>query len=241
MAAQYTPDYFDRHRARERESGSRDLVRERDQASLELIRRHAPTDRPSLLDVGAGTGSFLKLARDTGGFGDLAGTDITDANAALFAEAGIPLHVGEIEALETGRFDVVSAQHVLEHVPRPDRFLARLRELLTERGIVHLVVPNEGSFTSRVKSGLSRSGVKPRPFKHLAPDHHLWFYEPRTLVRMLEASGFEVLQRRTRAEAKRRGPWQRLVHRAFDVLELNSWLEVIARPAIAADERRPAR
>ena len=225
----YGRRYFERHRARERDPEGRELVRERDEASIELILRFRPRDRPSLLDVGAGTGSFLRLARDSGRFGRLVGADISSANEEVFAHAGIPFHRGPLEELHLPPFDVVAAHHVLEHVLDPNRFLVAIGRMLVETGIVHLLVPNEGSLTSRSKSLWSRLGLKPRPFRHLSPGHHLTFFERGTLIRLLEKHGFQPLHSRTRADAKKRGPWQRIVHRGFDAMGWNTWLEIVAR------------
>ncbi|MGH7543686.1 MAG: class I SAM-dependent methyltransferase [Gemmatimonadota bacterium] len=225
----YRDRYFERHRARERDPEESQQVRERDAASIELILRYATPGRPSLLDLGAGTGSFLRLARDSRRFGRLVGADISSANEGAFARAGIPLHVGPVSELDLAPFDVVAAHHVLEHVLDPNGFLAAVRRLLVEDGIMHLLVPNEGSFTSRSKSFWSRLGLKPRPFRHLAPGHHVTFFERRTLIRLLEKHGFQVLTLPTRADAKRRGPWQWIVHRGFDALGWNTWLEAVAR------------
>lgn len=225
----YGGRYFERHRARERDPEGSDLVRERDAASIELILRYRPPrERPSLLDLGAGTGSFLRLARDSGRFGRLVGADISSANEDAFARAEIPFHVGPVEELDLPPFDVVAAHHVLEHVLDPNRFLVAVRRLLVETGITHLLVPNEGSFTSRSKSFWSRLGLKPHPFRHLSPGHHLTFFERGTLIRLLEKHGFQPLHSRTRADAKRRGPWQRIVHHGFDAMGWNTWLEVVA-------------
>lgn len=225
----YGDAYFERHRARERDSGGSELVRERDAASIASILRFRPRARPSLLDVGAGTGSFLRLARESGQFGRLEGADLSPANAEAFARAGIPLYVGRLEDLDLVPFDVVSGHHVLEHALDPNRFLDEIRRLLVDDGILHVIVPNEGGLTSRSKSFWSRRGLKPRPFSHLSPEHHLTFFERGTLIRLLGKHGFRVLSCETRADAKLRGPWQRLVHRAFDALGWNTWLEVVAR------------
>ncbi|MGH7557678.1 MAG: class I SAM-dependent methyltransferase [Gemmatimonadota bacterium] len=225
----YGDHYFERHRARERDPEGSDLVRERDAASIEAILRFCPVPRPSLLDVGAGTGSFLRLAREGGRFGRLAGADLSSANEEAFARAAIPLRVGPLEDLDLAPFDVVAAHHVLEHVLDPNRFLVEVRRLLVDEGILHLLVPNEGSLTSRSKSFWSKVGLKPRPFRHLSPGHHLTFFERGTLTRLLDKHDFRPLGIRTRADAKRRDPWQRLVHRVFDALGWNTWLEVVAR------------
>lgn len=227
----YGDDYFDRARRREADPRGSRLLQDRDAASIDAIRRHCRVDAPSLLDVGAGTGSFVILAHQSGFFGSISATDVSTANQAAFEEAGIRLHVGELSRLELGRYDVVTAHHVLEHALDPIGFLSAVHAALEPDGLFHVLVPNEASFTSRMKSALSRIGVKPKPLKHLSPGHHLYFFEPRTLQRLLVANGFRVDAVWTRADAKDRNRFQRLVHRAFDAFKLNSWIEVVARPS----------
>lgn len=226
----YGDRYFDRQREREADPEALRFVAENDRRYADTVLRYARAAQPSVLDIGAGRGSFLMHLRSLPRVGRVAGTDITEVNVAHLRAHGIEIRVGEIGELELGRWDVVTAHHVLEHVLDPNRFLARVYELLTDRGIAHLVLPNEGSFMSRWKSGLSKSGVKPRPFKHLAPDHHVWFFDPRTLTRLLEKNRFRVVYAGSTAGAKKRNPARRLAHRGLDALRLNTWLEFVAEP-----------
>lgn len=177
----YGEGYFERQRLREADPGIRRWV-----------------------DVGIGRGSFAIRMAGRPEVGSVAGTDVTEVNSAHLAEHGIGLHVGDLAELDLPRFDVITAHHVLEHVTHPNPFLDRIRGLLTERGILHLVLPNEGSLQSKWKNALSRTGLKSRPFRHLSPDHHLFFYTPATLRRLLAARGFEVLHGGTMAGAKPR-------------------------------------
>ena len=226
----YGDRYFDRQRKREADPEVARHVAENDRRYAATVLRYARAPRPSVLDIGSGRGSFLiHLARHCD-VGRVAGTDIVDVNVEHLRSHGVELHVGEIGELDLGRWDVVTAHHVLEHVLDPNAFLADVRGLLGERGIVHLVLPNEGSLMSRWKSLLSRSGIKKRPFKHLAPEHHLWYFTPRTLTRLLEKNGFRVIHGGSTAGAKRRNPARRLAQRALNAGRLNTWLEFVAAP-----------
>lgn len=226
----YGDRYFDRQRHREADPEISRHVAENNRRYADTVLRHARVARPTVLDVGTGLGSFLVHLARTRPVGRVAGTDFSAVGAEHLEAHGIELHVGDIADLELGRWDVVTAHHVLEHVLDPNAFLSRVRELLTEEGILHLILPNEGSFMSRWKSGLSRTGIKPRPFKHLAPEHHLWFFTPRTLARLLEKNRFRVVHLSSTAGAKRRNRGRRIAHRALDRLRLNTWLEAVAVP-----------
>lgn len=224
----YDHDYFERDRHREREK--RELVAANAERSVATVLRHAPDRKLDVLDVGCGRGNFLQRIKERGAVRTVAGTDLTGANAEILARRGIDFRVGDILDLDLPRFDVVTAHHVLEHVMRPDLFLERIRGILPDDGIVHLVLPNEGSAHSRWKSFLSRRGVKRTAFKHLAAHHHLFFYERKTLDALLVSVGFEVVSMGTTASAKHRGPLDRLLHGLLDRARLNTWLECVATP-----------
>lgn len=229
----YDAGYFERQRQREADPDLRRWVDATDQHYVDTILRHVRVARPRVLDVGIGRGSFAIRMAARPEVASVAGTDVTEANADHLAAHGIQLHVGDLAELELPPYDVITAHHVLEHVTHPNPFLDRIRGLLTERGILHLVLPNEGSLQSKWKSALSRTGLKPRPFRHLSPDHHLFFHTPATLRRLLAARGFEVLHDGTMAGAKPRSAPNRWLHAALDGARANAWLECVAAPRAA--------
>ena len=226
----YGDRYFDRWREREADPEAAERGEADDRRYADVVLRHARVEKPAILDVGTGRGSFLAHLAATGAAGRLAGTDVTDVNAKYLRARGIELHVGELDALPPGEWDVVSAHHVLEHVLDPNAFLASCRRLLTERGILHVVVPNEGSAISRWKTLQSRARLKSRSFKHLAPEHHLWFFEAGTLARLLEKNGLRVVYMGSMSGAKRRNPLRGAVQGALDRTRLNAWLQTVAVP-----------
>jgi 2-polyprenyl-3-methyl-5-hydroxy-6-metoxy-1,4-benzoquinol methylase len=105
-----------------------------------------------ILDVGAGYGSFVMLARARGF--DAIGTEIApfeveyararvarerpgENPAAIFLEGGI-----EQAALDRERFQAITFWNVLEHVPDIMPVLARTATLLVPGGAVYIVCPN---------------------------------------------------------------------------------------------------
>jgi 2-polyprenyl-3-methyl-5-hydroxy-6-metoxy-1,4-benzoquinol methylase len=226
----YGDRYFDKWRAREADPDAEARAGADDRRYADVVLAHARAEKPSVLDVGTGRGSFLIHLGATGRAGRLAGTDVTDVNAEHLRGHRIELHVGELDDLAPGAWDAVTAHHVLEHVLDPNAFLESCRRLLAPGGILHVVVPNEGSAISRWKSFQSRARLKSRPFKHLSPEHHLWFFEPATVTRLLEKNGFRVVYLSTMAGGKRRNAFRRLAQGALDRLRLNAWLQVVAAP-----------
>jgi SAM-dependent methyltransferase len=228
ILAIYGDPYFDQDRRRRIDPEIAAYSAETSHRYATTFLRYTRASNPCVLDIGTGLGHFLIHLSKMSGVGRLGGTDITDVNRERLATHGIDLYLGDIAELDLDRWDVVTVHHVLEHVLDPNAFLTRVAELLGDGGILHLVLPNEASFMSRWKSYLSRSGLKPRPFKHLSPEHHLWYFDRETLNRLLEKNGFRVLYAGTSAAVKRRNPVRRLAHRALDALALNAWLEFVA-------------
>jgi len=195
-------------------------------ANIASVMKERLTRDVSILDIGTGRGSFLILCKFFG-LKNLMGTDITESNRNFLRDFGIEIKIGDLRDLALGKYDIVTFHHVLEHLEDPADFLSRLKNILNDNGVGHLLVPNEGSLNSRFKSLLSKYKLKKRAYKHLSPGHHLWFYDKRTLVKLLEKFGYKIEYIGTRATEKKRGILSRLVHRVFDYFMINSWLEIV--------------
>ena len=199
--------------------------------SLKTISKHKKFSK-NALDIGCGTATFLSLGMLTGFIKNATAVDITSANKELvesrnikfiehdFAKASNPIE---------GKFDLISAHHVLEHVENPQLFLNQIRQHMTSDAVLHITIPNEGSLVSNLKSFASQLKIFPKPFKHLSPGHHLYFYTSNTLKKLLEKHGFEVLSIQTRSSIKRRNVISQILHKAIDQIGYGSWLEIVAK------------
>jgi SAM-dependent methyltransferase len=185
------------------EERARDLLWRR---RLALVGKYA--GKGALLDVGAGTGQFLRLA--SGRF-DVFGTEVSASAVRIARERyGIELVRGGLEDLDFGsrRFDVITAFHVLEHVGSPARLLERCRRLLAKDGVMVIAVPNElNSFAALAKMpvkrflsalGLLRGrygayGLRGLDLGKSLDEIHLSFFTAASLRRLLAACGFAVI------------------------------------------------
>jgi len=147
--------------------------------------------RGSLLDVGCGSGAFLRFAHEAGW--KVSGTDIHIAPEARRLE--FPLWGGRLQDVDFGdnRFDLIRFNHVLEHTQNPLAELTLTRELLNPAGIIHISVPNIAGISPRMKNLQSRLFLKSRRCRHYAAMHHLFFFAPKTVRRVVEAAGLRVL------------------------------------------------
>ncbi|MEN8150965.1 MAG: class I SAM-dependent methyltransferase, partial [Planctomycetota bacterium] len=141
-----------------------------------------------LLDVGAGAGLFLEVARERGW--EVEGTELSAAAARAAAERGIRIHVGDIDRLPLtpGSFDAVVSLECVEHVPDPPAFLATLAGLLRPGGGLFLTTPNYGALSRRLLG---------REWQPIAGDH-LCLFTPRSLAACVTRAGFRVRDVRTR-------------------------------------------
>ena len=183
----YAPEYF-KYRAEDPVDGYADYLgdverhRETARRRLSLIDRFVPS-RGTLLDVGAAAGFFVDEAIQAGW--DAKGIDIAPHMVEWGRrELGVPLQVGALSAVP-GReaFTTVTMWDYLEHSLDPAGELARSHELLALDGILVLSTGDIDSVAAR----LSRTR-----WHLLTPRHHNFFFGTRTLVRLLERSGFDV-------------------------------------------------
>ena len=143
-----------------------------------------PGNGRRLLDIGCGSGSFLKLAREAGF--RVQGLEASP-EAAEAAEKILPGRVvvgDERELIRSGAtFHVLTLFHVLEHLPRPLDYLRRIRRLLAEDGGLVVQVPNSHSIQAALLGSRWYGLDCPR---------HIHNFTARALIELLRRAGFRV-------------------------------------------------
>ena len=112
---------------------------------LNLINSLQP-NKGRILDIGAGTGDFLSVAKNNGW--QTIGVEPSDKAKAIAKSKGVSF-VEETSELENHSFDVISMWHVLEHVPDLDKQIKELKRLLKPTGTLIIAVPNFKSFDAK--------------------------------------------------------------------------------------------
>ena len=112
---------------------------------LNLINSLQP-NKGKILDVGAGTGEFLSVAKNDGW--QTIGVEPSDKAKAIAKSKGVSF-VEQTSELENHSFDVISMWHVLEHVPDLDKQIKELKRLLKPSGTLIIAVPNFKSFDAK--------------------------------------------------------------------------------------------
>ncbi|MDC8002329.1 class I SAM-dependent methyltransferase [Aequorivita todarodis] len=133
----------------------------------------------SLLDVGAGTGDFLKVAKEKGW--QVHGMEPNKNAAKLALEKGIDLKAS-LNDFEGKQFDVVTLWHVLEHIPNLEETISKLAALVKPYGTLIIAVPNFKSFDAKHYGKFWAAFDVPR---------HLWHFS-KDAIKRLFAGNFEL-------------------------------------------------
>ena len=148
--------------------------------------RHIPVPtNKRLLDVGCGGGAFLRAAHKLGA--DIEGVEPSAHGVARARQAGIKVFHGTLEeyvaAGNSGPFDVITANHVIEHVPRPVATLSAMKSLLAPGGYIWVAVPNASYPLARKLHGYWHSTDLP---------YHLMQFSPQSMALAGRQAGLEV-------------------------------------------------
>ncbi|CAM1369331.1 Methyltransferase domain-containing protein [Tenacibaculum sediminilitoris] len=104
------------------------------------------TEEKTILDIGAGTGDFLKVCQK-GGW-DINGVEPSSKAREFAKNKNINL-LEDLSEIENKRFDVITLWHVLEHIPNLVNYIQQLKLLLKPNGVLVIAVPNYKSFDAK--------------------------------------------------------------------------------------------
>ncbi len=130
----------------------------------------------TLLDIGSGTGDFLKLAKDNGW--EAKGVE-PNASARNLAKQK-NLEVFEtIDMLSGQTYDVITLWHVLEHLPNLELATQKIAHLLKPGGTLVVAVPNFNSYDAKYYKRYWAAYDTPR---------HLWHFSKTSMAKIFPLS-----------------------------------------------------
>ncbi|MGB0357140.1 MAG: class I SAM-dependent methyltransferase [Flavobacteriaceae bacterium] len=138
------------------------------------------SNRPKLLDFGAGNGAFALAAQAKGWH--VCTQEFSD-NALLSLKAK-GLKVIDVSQ-QKGAFDAITLWHVFEHLPNPKAQLASFYNALTPGGIVALALPNIDAWDARHYGAQWAAYDVPR---------HLWHYNKTAIAQLAKDAGFQLVK-----------------------------------------------
>ena len=123
----------------------------------------------TLLDIGAGTGEFLKLAKQYGW--EISGVEVSEKARAFSKQKGIDLQTS-IDRYKGQQFDVITLWHVLEHLPDLENTITKIEALLRPGGSLVVAVPNFNAYDAKFYKQFWAAYDVPR---------HLWHFSKATM------------------------------------------------------------
>lgn len=148
---------------------------------IQLIENHTNGEK-TLLDIGTGTGDFLKAAqnKDWVCYGVEPNID-----ASQKASAKNLTIVNSLNKLTEKKFQVITLWHVLEHLPNLEEQISIINTLLNTHGTLILAVPNFKSFDAKYYGKYWAAYDTPR---------HLWHFSQKSISKLFNAHGLYVKQ-----------------------------------------------
>lgn len=147
------------------------------------IKKYANNDA-EVLDVGAGTGSFVKFLKDRGW--SAAGVEPNPKARSMAKGKGIELKTA-LSSIPAKKFDLITLWHVLEHLPDLEKDILKIKSKLTDNGRLFVAVPNYRSYDANHYGASWAAYDVPR---------HLWHFSQNSIRKIFSANGFSLVATR---------------------------------------------
>src|SRR3989344_2242475 len=139
----------------------------------------------SLLEIGSGIGILIDIMKKKGW--NVEGIEQSKKGVEYAKkQLGVNLIQGDFFTKKlTKKYDVVAANHVIEHIEKINQFLQKIRKNLNNKGIIVLGLPNIDSWDFKLLG---------KKWPALMPDQHIWQFTPKTITKLLEKNNFRVIE-----------------------------------------------
>lgn len=157
---------------------------------FDLIKKyHLAGGTETVLDIGCSNGVFLDLFKESGF--ETWGVE-PSGNAGVASKKGHKILKTTFEKATppNNYFDLVILNHTLEHMDNPVEVLKKVHRILEKDGVLFVDVPNFGSLSSKILG---------KKWPYLLPKEHKHQFTKKTLVQILEKSGFKVIHWESRS------------------------------------------
>ncbi|WP_439130840.1 class I SAM-dependent methyltransferase [Polaribacter sp.] len=138
------------------------------------------TKEKNILDVGAGTGDFLKVCKNNSW--NVFGTEPNLEARNIAQKKGVIL-LEDLSEFKTQKFDVITLWHVLEHVENLEEYITTLHTLLAEKGRLIIAVPNYKSYDAKYYKEFWAAFDVPR---------HLWHFSQKSILKLFSTVHLKV-------------------------------------------------
>lgn len=164
-------------------------LRENFRRRIGTLLQHQPKEeRRRLFEIGAAYGFFLDEVCSS--YEHVSGVDISEA-AAEYARTQLGVDVVAADYLAQQlpeQVDTLCMWDTIEHLSRPRDFIEKAARDVRAGGLLALTTGDIDSFNARLRG---------RRWRMIHPPTHLHYFSRRTLVRLLDSAGFDVVHLET--------------------------------------------
>lgn len=135
-----------------------------------------------ILDIGCGTGDLIREC-EKNGYRDVKGIEFSSYAANLARKkCAADIITGDFLShnFNKEKFNVITANEVIEHIRDPHKFFAKVRYLLSKGGLFIYYTGNINSMDARI------SGKR---WHYLQPEGHIFYYSPETIEKYFDSVG----------------------------------------------------
>lgn len=141
------------------------------------------THGSKLLDIGSGSGQFLYEMKKLGM--NVSGVEPGDFDKEGNKKYNLNIKNYDLIKAKYSKdfFDIITMNHVLEHLDNPNQSLKEIHRIIKKGGLLIIGIPNTNSFARRIFN---------RNWLALDVPRHLFDYSDKNLKIILERNGFKI-------------------------------------------------
>jgi len=151
---------------------------------IALCKKYKIKKKPTILEIGAGIGSFCYLAKKSKFFSEIKAIEPSVENVKHARKKGLDVFEGTVEKFRTKKkYDLIVNFEVLEHLHSPKFFLKSIKKYLKNNGIIFLTCPNGMGFD------IQKLKEKSDSINH----EHLNYFNPKSIKILFEKNGYTII------------------------------------------------
>lgn len=143
---------------------------------------NAQSKKGNLLDIGAGTGDFLVVAKRDGW--QTTGIEPNIKAKTIAINKGVYFE-NNLADLASHSFDIITMWHVLEHVANLDEYISELKRLIKPKGTILIAVPNYKSFDANYYGKFWAAFDVPR---------HIWHFSQTAIQKLFGEKNLKLVE-----------------------------------------------